>query len=333
MGPLKIQDSALVQGLRKRVDLTAAPPGGWATRVDRRSGLSVEAFAAEYLIPRQPVILTDAAAAQGWQALGWTPASLKAKLGDRLIPLGKEQVKFGAFIDRMLNDPSAPYLANIDIPKYFPELMADIRPPLTYAIHNRLNSGLLPPNFPTRRDEKLFVTFFVGPRGRKYGLHYDFHNVHTFITQLHGTKEVRFYSPDQTPLMYPNAERPKVSDVGDAWDADTSRYPLFRDARPLDLVASPGETLFVPAGWWHATRLGDQCISVGESFVHEANWMHFVRDIAETGSPSVAKRVAAATYLLGAGALMSLEERLPLPKTLTKLLSAVRAPSGRLGPS
>jgi len=328
-----LQERSWAQGLRSRIDLNVTPPGGWATQVDRRAGLSHDAFVSQYLIPRQPVIITDAAAEQGWRALSWTPASLKARIGDRKVPLDGQEVRFDAFIDRVLGDPATPYLSNIDMPRYFPELMADILPPLKVATHNRLNNPLMPTNFPTRRSERLFETLFIGPRGRTYGLHYDFYNVHTFITQLHGTKDFRFYSPDQTAFMYPNADVPKVSDVGNPWAPDYDRHPLFRNARPLEFTAQPGETLFVPAGWWHATRLGDQCISIGQSFVHEANWMHFVRDIAESPSTSLVKRVVAASYLVGAGAAMSVQERLPISAGLTKLLAAAKLPLGRLGSS
>jgi len=317
-----------VQRLKSRIDVTAAPASGWATKIDRRSDLSLEEFTSEYLLPRQPVIITDAARAQGWKALGWTPASLKARLGARPVPVGEGLVPFDQFVDRVLNDPSAPYLSNVDIPKYFPELVPDFRPPLKYAADNRLFSPLIPPNFPTPHEEKLFVTFFFGPRGRTFNLHYDFYNVHTFITQLHGTKDFRFYSPDQGAYLYPNPKNPKISDVGNAWAPDYQRHPLFREARPLEFTASPGETLFVPAGWWHGTRLGEQCISIGESFVNEGNWMHFVQDVALEGSPSLAKRIAAATYLLGAGAVMTVEERLGLQAvqgTLGRLLPRLQA--------
>lgn len=331
-----LRDSRLGQLLKNRIDLKVAPAGGWATKIDRRSELSVEDFVTEYLNPRQPVLITDAAKAQNWKALEWTPASLKAKLGSRPVPVGDEIVPFDQFIDRMLREPSAPYLSNVDIPKYFPELLPDFRPPLKYAGGNRLLSPLIPPNFPTHREEKLFVTFFVGPRGRTYGLHYDFFNVHTFITQLHGTKDFRFYSPDQSEYMYPNVDHPKVSDVNDPWTPDFERYPLFRKARGLEFTANPGDTLFVPAGWWHTTRLGDQSISIGESFVHSANWMHFVQDIAVGRGRSVAKRVAAATYLLGAGAVMSVEERLGLQTISGKvgrLLAATPTPVSRISSS
>lgn len=301
--------SEWIEGWRNRVDVTAPPPGGWATSIERRSALSVEEFLSRYMIPRQPVIVTDAA--RHWEALRWTPDSLRARLGARLVPVGGSMLPFDEFIDRMRNDPATPYLNNVDIPKYFPDLMPDIRPELPYALPNRLFSHLLPPNYPTPKDEKLFVTLFIGGRGRTFRLHYDFFNVHTFITQLHGDKEFKFYSPDHGDLLYPDPVGGKISKVDDVWTPREDQFPLLKDARPIHLTMHPGETLFVPAGWWHSTRLGDSSISIGESCVNSSNWLHFVRDAAEMAShPMKVKGALVATFLLGAGALMEVGERL-----------------------
>ena len=182
--------SEWIEGWRNRVDVTAPPPGGWASSIERRNALSVEEFVARYMIPRQPVIITDAA--KHWQALRWTPDSLRTRLGRRPVPVGG-----------------------------------------------------------------------------------------------------------------------KISKVEDVWTPREDQFPLLKDARPLHLVMRPGETLFVPAGWWHSTRLGDASISVGESCVNSSNWLHFVRDAAEMASrPLKVKGALVATFLLGAGAVMGVGERL-----------------------
>jgi hypothetical protein len=74
--------------------------------------LSLEEFTSQYLLPRQPVIITDAARAQNWKALGWTPASLKPTLGvkhlvQRLLPYERRR-EFLSFIRRQDKGKKAP---------------------------------------------------------------------------------------------------------------------------------------------------------------------------------------------------------------------------------
>ena len=43
---------------------------------------------------------------------------------------------------------------------------------------------------------------------------------------------------------------------------DLNRHPKFRNATVTDVVVQPGETLFVPVGWWHYVRALDVSMTV-----------------------------------------------------------------------
>lgn len=43
---------------------------------------------------------------------------------------------------------------------------------------------------------------------------------------------------------------------------DRARYPLFAQARPLEIVAHPGDVVFIPSGWYHAARSDTVSVSV-----------------------------------------------------------------------
>jgi len=56
------------------------------------------------------------------------------------------------------------------------------------------------------------------------------------------------------------------------------RQGEFAQARATRFVLNPGESLFVPAGWWHTTRLLSATISVSVNSANAANWRDFRRD-------------------------------------------------------
>lgn len=111
---------------------------------------------------------------------------------------------------------------------------------------------------------------WLGPKGTKTPLHTDpFHNI---LCQVVGYKYVRLYAPEETPKLYPEAMdetgikmdntsqvdayyfRPQL-DEHPRSASDTSRqelqYPLFRKARYQEAILSPGQSLYIPLGWWH----------------------------------------------------------------------------------
>ena len=83
-------------------------------QIDRRTGLSREQFAREYLHPLRPVILTDAIS--HWPALGkWTPQFFKEKYGHLQVEAEGESMALGDLIDRIAvstREHPAPYLRN-----------------------------------------------------------------------------------------------------------------------------------------------------------------------------------------------------------------------------
>jgi hypothetical protein len=46
------------------------------------------------------------------------------------------------------------------------------------------------------------------------------------------------------------------------------RYPVFRDAKLLEVVVEPGETVLLPLGWWHQVTALD--VSMSYSFTNLA---------------------------------------------------------------
>ncbi len=69
-------------------------------------------------------------------------------------------------------------------------------------------------------------------------------------------------------------------------------------ARPLRVVLHPGETLFIPAGWWHTTETFEESVTVGGNFVDRSNWSEF-QLLFDARNPPHSRRQGAVRRLAG----------------------------------
>lgn len=219
--------------------------------IEKRRGVSRDEFIERYVRGCRPVVLQGVA--DDWPAMQrWSPADLRERFGhlevdvqvgrnsDALFEQNKTQLrkrmKVAEFVDLVVGGGATNdhYLtANDEMmrkPEFMP-LLADI--------------GSMPPLC----DRSLLHTaasFWFGPAGTRTPLHHD--TLMLFHTQVVGRKRWRFVSPLQTPLLY---NRMGVYSPIDLDAPDYARYPLLRQAKVLDTVLEPGDTLFLPLGWWH----------------------------------------------------------------------------------
>jgi hypothetical protein len=219
--------------------------------IEKRRDVSRDEFVGRYVRGCRPVVLQGVA--DDWPAMRrWSPADLRERFGhlavdvqvgrnaDALFEQNKEKLRqrmtVAEFVDLVVNGGATNdhYLtANDEMlrrPEFMP-LLADI--------------GSMPPTC----DRSLLHTaasFWFGPAGTRTPLHHD--TLMLFHTQIVGRKRWRFVSPLQTPLLY---NRMGVYSPIDLDAPDLDRYPLLRQARVLETVLEPGDTLFLPLGWWH----------------------------------------------------------------------------------
>jgi len=249
-------------------------PDYW--RVDRRKHVSQGEFLERYVWGSRPLVLTGVAA--NWPAMKrWSPQDLKARFGHLNVQIQAErsadpryevnklnhqrQVHLGDFVDQVLaggvtNDY---YLtANNEAlrrPEFAP-LLDDIGP--LPKVCNRAE-------LPNRS------SFWFGPAGTVTPLHHD--TLMLFHTQIVGRKRWRFISPLETPRLYNHFEVYSPIDL----DApDLNRYPDFKDVTVLEVVAEPGDTVFLPLGWWHQVRSLDVSLSFSYSNLDLPNQYTYV---------------------------------------------------------
>jgi hypothetical protein len=220
-------------------------------QIERRHGVSRDEMLERYVLGGRPVVLTDVA--QDWPAMRrWSPAYLTEHFGrlDVDVQVGRDgdalfeqrktvlrqRMKVSTFVDRVVRGGATNdhYLTANDEMLRRPEFL-----PLLQDI------GKMPPLC----DPALLHTaasFWFGPAGTRTPLHHD--TLMLFHTQVLGRKRWRFVSPLQTPLLY---NRMGVYSPVDLDAPDLTRYPRLRDAIVLETVLEPGDTLFLPLGWWH----------------------------------------------------------------------------------
>jgi hypothetical protein len=262
--------------LRRTLAEGGAEPGG----VERRAGIGARELFERYWAGGEPVVLTDATA--GWPAAHkWSPAFFADHYGDVEVDVcvGREadprcdrnfveltrRMPMRAFIERVRNAGTTNDL---------------------YLISNNRAmraEGLRPLFDDVRPREDLFdpaafgpgtVALWIGPAGTLTPLHHD--NTNILLCQLHGRKRVTLVSPLEPSLL--EGARGFYASVHcdePAWEEQHAGVAR----RTVDL--SPGEGLFIPAGYWHHVRSLDVSISFALLHFRRPNrfdWYRMSRD-------------------------------------------------------
>lgn len=247
--------------------------------IDKRSDLNFQDFVNEYIIPNKPVILTNAA--KGWNAhQHFTPEFFKNNFPGKVASIKGTPYTMSAYIEMMLTSTEqnpAPYPWKMDIERKFPELLEYLEPRFEVMKKNRLKS----PFFSERLipQAATLEIFFGGPSGWFPYIHYDLYGLYAIVTQVHGRKEFILYEPDQGKNLYPDPENPWMSTIKEYYNPDYNKWPLFKNAQSASVIIGPGETVYVPKGWWHTARSLEPTISIAQDLLVHANWDLFRRDV------------------------------------------------------
>ncbi|HXB42634.1 MAG TPA: cupin-like domain-containing protein [Puia sp.] len=251
--------------------------------IERRNNLSYEEFKKKYLLPRRPVVITDATAK--WKASSWTPEWFRERYPDKMVSTDQGTMRMDAFIDAITRDSQepGPFLREQPLKDVFPDLIDHVEPTPSYVLPNWLGGNYFvgPINERLNRESHIEVNF-CGRRIFPY-LHIDDLGVHAFITQHYGDKEFIVYPPDQEPYLYrENTDR--FSQIKDVDNPDLERFPLFAKAKALRVVLHAGESVFMPCGWWHTTKVPGTSLSTVISISNSSNWPELVKYLEENSN-------------------------------------------------
>lgn len=286
--------------------------------IDRRPGLSAREFVDRYANPGKPVVVPDATkhwAAHSKWSLDWLAGEFGAHTLDHIDTGGRHSGTLGEFCAQVANSSEncpAPYLTEYPIDQELPALLEDIMP-LPLAGPAWLNNGLMPRACSTVRSGSPEL-LIGGPGARFPRLHYDFLHTNATITQIVGRKQFWLAAPDQGRYFYPDPRRPNLSCI-DCFDpVDAERFPDYTQASVYSVVVEPGESIFIPAGWWHRTLIMEPSIAVSFNSVNRGNWQAFSRDwVAMNQNDASLRTRAKIAYMRLVGSWLGVVERLRGP--------------------
>jgi len=95
--------------------------------------------------------------------------------------------------------------------------------------------------------------FWIGPARTVTPLHCDYDD--NIFAQVWGRKRIFLAPPHHDAYLYVREANPML--FGSPFDPeapDFERFPLARQAAPVEVIVEPGEMLYVPAGWYHQVR-------------------------------------------------------------------------------
>ncbi|KAG8369197.1 hypothetical protein BUALT_Bualt15G0126100 [Buddleja alternifolia] len=250
--------------------------------VERRENLSSEEFNKEY-DGKKPVLINGLA--DNWTARkSWTSEQLLLKYPDTKFGISQRSSKkismtfkdyisymqiqhdedplyifddkFGETAPDMLKDYSVPHLFRED---YFDVLGNDQRPPFRWLV--------------------------IGPERSGASWHVDPGLTSAWNTLLCGRKRWALYPPGRVPLgvtVHVNEDDGDVNietPTSLQWWLDF--YPLLADDdKPIECTQLPGETIYVPSGWWHCVLNLETSIAVTQNFVNSKNFEFVCLDMA-----------------------------------------------------
>jgi hypothetical protein len=194
---------------------------------------------------RSPVVVTDLAS--DWPALQrWTPEQLSERYGERRVRV--YDASFGA--------PGRQYMGSIDSMRFADFLHEtqtrgrDLRMFL-YNLSRQIPELLDDVQLPEvgLRFSRQFVFSFFGCRGSTTPLHYDIDMGDVLHTVIRGRRRIRLFAPGDAAVLYRHPFT--VRSYVDLDSPDLARFPALEKARGYEVVLEPGETLYMPCGWWH----------------------------------------------------------------------------------
>jgi hypothetical protein len=176
----------------------------------------------------------------------WTPEFFKANYGRLMVnvynakfaspginymsSIGK--MPFGEYLERVLTDDDDLRMFLYNMPSEIPELKSDVILP---SIADGFSSR--------------FMFMFFGCRGSVTPLHYDIDMSHVFHTAIYGAKRFVLFAPDDSKRLYQHPFT--VRSYVDVERPDFDRFPALEQTRGYEVNLQPGETLFIPCGYWH----------------------------------------------------------------------------------
>lgn len=221
--------------------------------VDTVESVSPEDFKKKYYQLNKPLVITGLA--REWPAFTkWNWDYFKEIVGDKKVALynnvksdaytaintADDYKTFGEYVDMIQKGPAAWRIFLFNIFDHAPQLINDF----TWPEH--LMKGFV----------KKYPMLFTGGESSITHMHFDIDLSHILHTQFAGRKRVLLFEHGEKNKLYRKPfEVLSLADFSNYsaqnGNPDYNKFPALKHARGYEIVLNPGDTLFMPAGFWH----------------------------------------------------------------------------------
>lgn len=218
--------------------------------VDTYEVLDPEKFKAEYYRPMKPVVIKGLS--KNWPALEkWTWDYFIDIVGDKEVGVynnvksdsytpintADDYMLFGDYLNKARSGPLDLRIFLFNILQHAPQLTADFTWPDQYM------GGFV----------KKYPMLFVGGEGSITHMHFDIDKSHIFHTQFVGRKKVLLFPFEEQYKLYrkPWEVLSLANYANYSKSFDYENFPAVKLAKGYEVILEHGDTLFMPAGYWH----------------------------------------------------------------------------------
>ncbi|MBB6369401.1 cupin-like domain-containing protein [Chryseobacterium shigense] len=228
------------------------------TPIQKVKKISSGSFISNHMKPRFPVIMEDFIDPESPAFKKWNYAYFKEIAGEHKVniygselesldkvassPIG--QTTFAEYLDLISTAPTEHRLFLFNLLTIRPELKSDIH-------YNDVTNGKI---------LKWLPFMFFGGEGSITRNHIDIDMSHVFITQFHGIKRIWLFPWEQSDLMYKLPYN--FHSLPNIKDPDYREFPALVYLDGYEALLEPGETLYIPSGWWHYIQYETEGYSV-----------------------------------------------------------------------
>jgi hypothetical protein len=219
-------------------------------QVDKLESITPQEFQTKYYQHNIPVVIKDMAKAwpayQKWDWDYFTKLVGDKEVGvynnvksDAYTPINTADayMKFGDYLQQVKKGPLELRIFLFNILQHAPQLVKDF----TWPEH--LMKGFV----------KKFPMLFVGGEGSVTHMHFDIDMSHIFHTQFMGRKKILLFPFEEQYKLYrkPWEVLSMANYASYSTNFDYENFPAVKYAKGYELILEHGETLFMPAGYWH----------------------------------------------------------------------------------
>lgn len=221
--------------------------------VDTFETITPEEFKSNYYVPQKPVVITGLA--KKWSAYTkWTWDYFKQIVGNQQVALynnvksdaytpintADDYKTFGEYIDMIQQGPAGWRIFLFNIFDHAPQLINDFTWP------EDLMKGFV----------KKYPMLFTGGQTSITHMHFDIDMSHILHTQFAGRKRVLLFKYEEQHKLYRKPfEVLSLADFSNYNQSpgkpDYDKFPALKYAKGYEVILNHGDTLFMPAGYWH----------------------------------------------------------------------------------